>query len=52
MGGDISPNLQKVTVPVISNKQCNWRSLYLGKITDNMLCAGELASGGKDRYRI
>ncbi|ODN06578.1 Transmembrane protease serine 3 [Orchesella cincta] len=47
-GGDVSPNLQKVTVPVLTNKQCNWRSLYLGKITENMLCAGDLASGGKD----
>ncbi|CAL8117660.1 unnamed protein product [Orchesella dallaii] len=48
MGGDVSPTLMKVTVPVLTNKQCNWRSLYLGKITENMLCAGDLASGGKD----
>jgi len=47
-GGDVSPQLQKVEVPVLTNKQCNWRSLYLGKITENMLCAGDLASGGKD----
>jgi len=47
-GGDVSPNLQKVEVPVIPNKQCNWRTLYLGKITENMLCAGDTKSGGKD----
>jgi len=47
-GGDVSPQLQRVEVPVLTNKQCNWRTLYLGKITDNMLCAGELTSGGKD----
>jgi len=47
-GGSVSSTLQKVTVPVIPNKTCNWRSLYLGRITESQLCAGELASGGKD----
>ncbi|XP_032393452.1 serine protease 33 isoform X2 [Etheostoma spectabile] len=36
--------LQEVSVPVVSNAQCN--SAY-GSITSNMICAG-LAAGGKD----
>jgi len=46
-GGPVSANLQKVTVPVLSNKHCNSRTLYLGKIQDSQVCAGKL-SGGKD----
>ncbi|XP_036446362.1 transmembrane protease serine 9-like [Colossoma macropomum] len=38
--------LQEVQVPVVGNRKCN--CLYgVGKITDNMICAGLLA-GGKD----
>ncbi|XP_040918369.1 cationic trypsin-like [Toxotes jaculatrix] len=36
--------LQEVTVPIVSNSQCN--SVY-GIITSNMICAG-LSEGGKD----
>lgn len=51
MGGDVSPQLQKVEVPVIGNRQCNWRSLYLGKITgitiDNDNIIGNLRKSTK-----
>jgi len=47
-GGSVSATLRQVVVPVLTNKACNWRTLYLGRITDNQLCAGELTSGGKD----
>ncbi|XP_021966516.1 trypsin-1 isoform X2 [Folsomia candida] len=47
-GGSVSSTLQKVVVPIIPNKVCNWRTLYLGQITDTQICAGELSSGGKD----
>ncbi|XDV45073.1 hypothetical protein PO909_013240, partial [Leuciscus waleckii] len=42
-----SPNvLQEVEVPIIGNRQCN--CLYgVGRITENMICAG-LLEGGKD----
>ncbi|KAA8585729.1 hypothetical protein FQN60_004423, partial [Etheostoma spectabile] len=40
--------LQEVSVPVVSNAQCN--SAY-GSITSNMICAG-LAAGGKDSCQI
>ncbi|MCS6828448.1 MAG: trypsin-like serine protease [Caldilinea sp.] len=43
--GPISPILQKVSVPVVSNHTCN--AALGGGITDNMLCAG-YAAGGKD----
>ena len=44
MGG-ISPRLQEVSVPVVSNKDCN--HAYFNVITDNMFCAG-FEEGGKD----
>ncbi|XP_029312594.1 serine protease 27-like [Cottoperca gobio] len=37
--------LQEVKLPVLGNRQCN--CLHVGRVTDNMLCAGVLA-GGKD----
>lgn len=47
-GGATSSSLRKVSVPVISNRDCNTKSKYNGKITENMMCAGLLATGGKD----
>lgn len=35
-GGSTSSNLRQVTVPVLSNSECNTRSKYNGKITKNM----------------
>ncbi|KAM9393114.1 transmembrane protease serine 11D-like isoform 2-T2 [Pholidichthys leucotaenia] len=43
--GDLSVTLQEVSVPVVSNADCNAR--YNGFITDNMICAG-LDEGGRD----
>jgi trypsin len=37
-----------VTVPAISNQDCNKDSAYNGAITDIMLCAGFLETGGRD----
>ena len=37
--------LQKVTVPIVSREECN--TLYSGRITDGMICAG-FDEGGKD----
>jgi len=47
-GGSQSSVLRKVDVPIISNYDCNTKTNYGGKITDNMLCAGYLETGGKD----
>ncbi|XP_067003046.2 trypsin-1 [Anabrus simplex] len=44
-GGWSASTLQQVTVPVVSNSECN--SAYGGGITDRMICAGYTA-GGKD----
>jgi len=47
-GGYSLPNLlQKVSVPLVSNKVCNASEAYSGDITDSMICAG-LKQGGKD----
>ncbi len=43
--GAISPILQKVSAPVVSNQTCN--AALGGGVTANMLCAG-YAEGGKD----
>lgn len=51
-GGSTSSTLQQVEVPVLSNTFCNWRTLYLGKITENQLCAGEVSTGGKDSCQV
>ena len=42
--------LNDVTVPTISNEDCNKRASYDGNITDAMLCAG-YPEGGKDSYQ-
>ncbi|XP_039897566.1 transmembrane protease serine 9-like isoform X1 [Simochromis diagramma] len=39
-------NLMEVQVPVVGNRQCNC-NYGVGRITDNMICAG-LRAGGKD----
>ncbi|CAN9505068.1 unnamed protein product [Ophioblennius macclurei] len=44
--GPISNDLMEVEVPVVGNRQCNC-NYGVGRITDNMLCAG-LPEGGKD----
>ncbi|XP_067004201.2 trypsin-1-like [Anabrus simplex] len=44
-GGWSASTLQQVTVPVVSNSECN--AAYGGGITDRMICAGYTA-GGKD----
>ena len=42
--------LQEVEVPVLGNRQCNCLN-GVGKITNNMICAGVLA-GGKDSCQV
>lgn len=51
-GGSTSSTLRQVTVPVLSNSECNSRSKYQGKITRNMMCAGLLSTGGKDSCQV
>uniref|UniRef100_A0A0A1WFI2 Transmembrane protease serine 6 n=1 Tax=Zeugodacus cucurbitae TaxID=28588 RepID=A0A0A1WFI2_ZEUCU len=46
-GGVTSNYLQEATVPIISNRQCR-ETRYKSKITDVMLCAGLVKTGGKD----
>jgi trypsin len=46
-GGDGPKFVHDVTVPVISNEECNRSKMYGGSITDKMLCAG-FRVGGKD----
>ncbi|MBU6376402.1 MAG: serine protease [Bdellovibrionales bacterium] len=43
--GNVAKTLQKVTVPLVSKKNCS--AAYPGDITDRMICAG-LKAGGKD----
>lgn len=46
-GGTVPRNLYKVNVPVVDRNQCN--TLYgSNEITKNMICAGDVANGGKD----
>lgn len=40
--------LHEVTVPAITNSECNRRKYYDGRITDSMLCAGFPEKGEKD----
>lgn len=42
---DLSPQLQVVSVPIVSNADCN--VAYNGEVTDKMICAG-VQEGGKD----
>ncbi|XP_063602613.1 transmembrane protease serine 9-like [Penaeus indicus] len=44
-GGSTSGTLFEVTVPTMTNTECN--NKYGGSITDNMICAG-IPEGGKD----
>nr|XP_027218109.1 trypsin-1-like [Penaeus vannamei] len=44
-GGSTSGTLFEVTVPTMTNTECNTK--YGGSITDNMICAG-IPEGGKD----
>ncbi|KAL3276636.1 hypothetical protein HHI36_012008 [Cryptolaemus montrouzieri] len=46
--GEITRTLQQVQVPLVNQVAC--RRLYrgTGSITENMICAGETAEGGKD----
>ena len=39
--------LQKVQVPLVTQKACNAEASYNGAVTDRMICAG-LVTGGKD----
>lgn len=48
----LSPLLQAVAVPVISNKQCEqifWQEEY---ISERMLCAGFIGHGGSDACQV
>jgi secreted trypsin-like serine protease len=40
-GGDLSPMLLEIVVPVVPNDVCNQPASYGGAITENMICAGE-----------
>ncbi|XP_017472795.1 PREDICTED: trypsin-1-like [Rhagoletis zephyria] len=46
-GGVTSNYLQEATVPIITNQECR-QTRYQNKITDVMLCAGFVKTGGKD----
>ena len=43
-GGETSPFLMEATVGFVDNDECN-KILGNGKITDNMICAGDLING-------
>lgn len=46
-GGDASQILMRVSVPVVSNQECNSPDSYNGAIQSNMFCAG-VREGGYD----
>ncbi|KAL4807909.1 trypsin-like cysteine/serine peptidase domain-containing protein [Aspergillus unguis] len=46
-GGNVSPNLQYVEVPVVSKSECTSDYQGFNTITDSMVCAG-VDQGGKD----
>lgn len=47
-GSSTTPDiLRKVSVPLVSQKNCNLPASYNGRITDRMICAG-YKNGGKD----
>ena len=39
-GGALPEYLQEVSVPFLTNEECNKREYYNGRITDHMFCAG------------
>ncbi len=45
-GGNLSPNLQQVAVPIVSNEETS--ELYGRTITDDQIAAGIVGVGGKD----
>ncbi|KAG7478642.1 transmembrane protease serine 13-like [Solea senegalensis] len=45
--GTISKDLMEVSVDLIGRQVCNSPSVYSGRVTNNMICAGHLA-GGRD----
>ncbi|XP_035011133.1 transmembrane protease serine 13a [Hippoglossus stenolepis] len=45
--GTVSNDLMEVTVDIIDRQVCNGPSVYGGRVSKNMLCAGKL-EGGKD----
>ena len=45
--GEPSPTLKQVSVPIVSNADCNDPVSYNGAVTANMMCAG-FSEGGKD----
>jgi len=47
-GGSISNSLRQVTVPIISNDDCDTYPYYRNQIYPTMMCAGLLNEGGKD----
>lgn len=49
--GDISVNLQEVTVPILSNSECRKTGYGSTRITDNMMCAG-FKDGKKDSCQV
>lgn len=49
--GDISVNLQEVTVPILSNSECRKSGYGSSRITDNMMCAG-FKDGEKDSCQV
>lgn len=46
-GGSVSPNLMRVSVPIVSKSTCQQVYQSMNTITDRMICAGYTA-GGKD----
>lgn len=46
-GGQGSPNLMEVSVDIIDTADCNRKTVYAGRVTHYMICAGTL-EGGRD----
>uniref|UniRef100_A0A3Q3GKR4 Transmembrane serine protease 4a n=1 Tax=Labrus bergylta TaxID=56723 RepID=A0A3Q3GKR4_9LABR len=42
MGGNVSPTLQKASIPLIDQAKCSSPSIYGSSITERMICAGFL----------
>ena len=49
--GGGSVNLMEVSVDIIDTAVCNQNTVYGGRVTDNMLCAGDL-EGGRDSCQV